>query len=326
MRTRDVTLVLLVVLVVASLSPILQIAHATSGSMEPTIPTDSLYVVNSLDDNPEKGDIVMYESSDKGRVTHRVVDVTKDGGYITKGDANDAPDQTRNEEPVRRTDIVGVVPTVFGRPFVIPGSATVVSFASTNPLAALLSLWLVFGAGFLFTTGELGVMEVRRIVLPVLTVAFIASVVFLSSGIAYDVGFLGTNGPHEGNPELVPANEESTQTLHLEMSPPPLLRNRVVSATGELRVVGTDEYSNGTNVTVRVPPLSDGAVEHGGVIVNYYPPVLPSGMLSALHRVHPLVASIVTAGICYLPVYLAYLVLVDPRKRLRPYVTRGDTR
>lgn len=323
MRTRNVTLVILGILVVASLSPFLQIAHATSGSMEPTIPTDSLYVVNSLDEDPDEGDIVMYESPEKGLVTHRVVDVTTDGGYITKGDANNAPDQTRNEDPIPQTAVVGVVPTVFGHPFVIPGSANVVSFAITNPIPALLSLWLVFGAGFLFTTGEMGVMEVRRIVLPVLTVAFIASVVFLSSGIAYDVGFLGTNGPHEGNPELVPANEESTQTLHLKMSPPPLFTERVVSATGELRVVGTEEYPEGTNVTVSVPPLQDGAVEHGGVIVHYYPPVLPSSMLAALHQLHPLVASIVVAGLCHLPVYLAYLLLVDPRKRLRPYVTRG---
>jgi signal peptidase len=291
--------------------------------MEPTIPTDSLYVVNTLDDNPEQGDIVMYESPDEGRVTHRVVDVTQNGGYITKGDANDAPDQTSGEDAVRQNQIIGVLPTVFGHPFVIPGSAPVVNFASTNPIVAILSLWLLFGAGYLFTTGEMEAMEVRHIFLPVLTVAFIASVVFLSIGVSYDVGFLATNGPHEGNPELVPANEESTQTLHLETTSPPLFRNRVVSATGELRIAGTEEYPNGTNVTVRVPALPDDGVERGGVIVNYYPPVLPSGTLSALHRVHPLVASIVTTGICYLPVYLLYLVLVDPRKRLRPYLTRG---
>lgn len=323
MHARTAALALLVILVVASLSPVLQIAYATSGSMEPTIPTDSLYVVNTLDDNPEEGDILMYESPDEGRVTHRIDDVTQDGGYITKGDANDAPDQTRDEDAVRRDEIIGVVPTVFGHPLVIPGSATVVSFASTNPIAALLSLWLLFGAVFLFATGEIGVMEVRRIVLPVLTIAFIASVVFISIGVSYEVGFLATNGPHEGNPELVPANEESTQTLHLETSPPPLLGDRVISTTGELRIVETEEYANGTNVTVQVPALPDDAVERGGVIVNYYPPVLPSWMLAALHRVHPVVASVVTASICYLPVYLAFLVLVDPRKRLRPYTTRG---
>jgi signal peptidase len=324
MRARDATLVLLLVLIAASLSPVLHIAYATSGSMEPTIPTNALYVVNTLDDDPEVGDILMYESQDKGRVTHRVIDVTQDNGYITKGDANDAPDQTSNENAVQRSEIIGVVPTVSGHPLAIPGSATMVTFVSRTPVTALLSLWLIFSAGFLFTTEEVGIMEIRRIVLPVLTVAFIASVVFLSSGIAYDVGFLATDGTHEGNSELVPANEESTQTLHLETNPPPLLRDRVVSATGGLRVVGTERHANRTNVSVHVPPLQDGTVERGGVIINYYPPVLPSRMLSVLHQIHPLVASIVTAGLCYLPVYLVYLVVVDPRKRLRPYVTRGN--
>lgn len=326
MRVRTAALVLLLVLVVASLSPVMQIAHATSGSMEPAIPTDSLYVVDTLGTHPEQGDILLYESADDDRVTHRVVDVTADGGYITKGDANDAPDQTRDADAVRREQVIGVVPTVLGRPLVVPGSATVVSIASTNPIAALLSLWLLFGAGFLFSTGERDLVETRSIVLPVLTVAFIASVVFFSMGVTHQVGFLGTAGPHEGNPELVPANQVSTQTLHLETTSPPLIRDRVVSATGDLRVVETAEYANGTNVTVRVPELPDDAVERGGIIVNYYPPVLPSWMLSTLHRAHPLLASVVTASICFLPMYVGYLVLVDPRKRLRPYVTRGDVR
>lgn len=326
MRVRDAALVFLLVLVVASLSPVVQIAYATSGSMEPAIPTDSLYVVDTLDEQPEQGDILLYESTDGGRVTHRVVDVTADGGYITKGDANDAPDQTRDAEAVRPEQVIGVVPTVLGGPLVVPGSATVVGFASANPIAALLSLWLLFGAGFLFSTGDRDLVETRSIVLPVLTVAFIASVVFFSMGVTYQVAFLATAGPHEGNPELVPANQESTQTLHLETTSPPLIRDRVLSATGDLRVVETTEYANGTNVTVRVPELPDGTVERGGVVVNFYPPVMPSWMLSTLHRAHPLLASVVTASICFLPMYLGCLLVVDPRKRLRPYVTRGGAR
>lgn len=326
MRPRHAALALLALLVAASLLPVLQIAHATSGSMEPAIQTDSVYVVNTLDDTPERGDIVMYESPEKGRVTHRVVEVTEDGGYITKGDANDAPDQTGNDDALRQEQVVGVVPTVFGHPVVVPGSATVVSFATGNPIAAVLSLWLLFGTGYLLTTGEMDAVEMRSIFVPVFTVAFIASVVFFSLGVTYSVTFLATTGPHVGNPELVPANQESEQTLRLSTSPPPLLRERVVSAPGNVRVVETEEYANGTNVTVHVPALPDGTVERGGVIVNYYPPVLPSWVLSALHRIHPLLASVVTASLCYLPLYLTYLVLTDPRKRLRPFSTRGDVR
>lgn len=325
MGVRTAVFVLLVILAVAALSPVLQIAYATSGSMEPTIPTNSLYVVNTLDEHPEQGDILMYASPNKGRVTHRVIDVPQDGRYITKGDANNAPDQAGRKDALPQKRVIGVVPTVFGHPLVVPGSATIVKFVTTNPIAALLSLWLLFGAGFLLTTGETVVPQVRHIVLPVLTVAFIASVVFLSIGVTYDVGFLGTNGAHEGNPELVPANQASTQTLPLETKTPILFQSRVISATGELRVVGTKEHANGTNVTVRVPALPDNEVEDGGIIVNYYPPVLPAWLLSALHRIHPLAAALATTSICYLPVWLAYLLLVDPRKRLRPYVTRGTS-
>lgn len=324
MRVHIVALAFLVVLIAASLSPAMQIAHATSGSMEPTLPTDSVYIVNTLDHTPERGDILMYESPAKGRVTHRVVDVTEDGGYITKGDANDALDQVRDEDALRQEQVRGVVPVVLGHPAVIPGSATVVRFLGENPIGGILALWLLFGAGYLFTTDETGVMEVRSVLVPVLTVAFVASVVFFSLGVTYDVAFLATTGPHEGNPELVPANRASEQTLHLKTAPPPLFRTRVVSATGNVEIARTEEYANGTNVTVHVPALPENAVERGGVSMTYYPPVLPSWTISALHREHPLLASVVTATLCHLPVYLTYLLLTDPRKRLRPFVMRGN--
>lgn len=58
-------------------------------SMEPTIPAGALVYVAATGDYGV-GEVVTY--SREGRtVTHRIVDEV-DGGYLTKGDANDAPD------------------------------------------------------------------------------------------------------------------------------------------------------------------------------------------------------------------------------------------
>lgn len=60
-----------------------------SGSMEPTITSGSLvYVVQTGDYQP--GDVITY-THDSVTVTHRIVE-EKNGGYVTKGDANDQRD------------------------------------------------------------------------------------------------------------------------------------------------------------------------------------------------------------------------------------------
>jgi len=80
-----------------------------SGSMEPAIKMGSVVMVK-----PEKdykiGDVITFGPYSKKRAptTHRIYDIKVQGGkpiYITKGDANNAPDQ----KEVRERDIVGKV-------------------------------------------------------------------------------------------------------------------------------------------------------------------------------------------------------------------------
>lgn len=64
-----------------------------SGSMEPTIPTGSIiYTMKNLGYN--LGDVITYKVSEDKLVTHRIVRIKNNGEvvYLTKGDANTAPD------------------------------------------------------------------------------------------------------------------------------------------------------------------------------------------------------------------------------------------
>lgn len=66
-----------------------------SGSMAPTLPVDSMIIVKEVLPNEiKKGDIVTYYgSSGATRITHRIVEVKKDGQeFITRGDANNTED------------------------------------------------------------------------------------------------------------------------------------------------------------------------------------------------------------------------------------------
>ncbi len=74
-----------------------------SGSMEPALKTGSLVFTDTKKREPEAGDIVTYRLEDI-YVTHRVIG-KEDGGFVTKGDANEGSD----EALVKEIQIVGTV-------------------------------------------------------------------------------------------------------------------------------------------------------------------------------------------------------------------------
>jgi len=80
-----------------------------SGSMEPTIKTGAVVVVKPEADY-KIGDIITFGLNTKTQtpITHRIHDIKVVGGnavYITKGDANNAPDV----KEIQKSDIIGKV-------------------------------------------------------------------------------------------------------------------------------------------------------------------------------------------------------------------------
>ena len=85
---------------------------AYGGSMRPAINVGDLAIVKHVDPSQiHVGDMLTFH---QGRqvVTHRVVEILPNGEFVTKGDANNAPDL----EPVSKSRIIGkaifVVPCV----------------------------------------------------------------------------------------------------------------------------------------------------------------------------------------------------------------------
>ncbi len=79
-----------------------------SGSMEPSMPVNSLIVVKEMTpDQIKVGDILTYYGANsKTRVTHRVIEIGPNNDYfITQGDANNVEDAM----PVERNQVIGKV-------------------------------------------------------------------------------------------------------------------------------------------------------------------------------------------------------------------------
>jgi signal peptidase len=78
-----------------------------TGSMEPAIPVGSVVVIKPADPETLKvGDIICFktEAEYPKTVTHRIIGITSQG-FITKGDANEDPDQWI----VKKEDVIGKV-------------------------------------------------------------------------------------------------------------------------------------------------------------------------------------------------------------------------
>jgi len=78
-----------------------------TGSMEPAIPVGSVVVIKPANpDTLKVGDIICFkiESESSTTVTHRIINIT-DEGFITKGDANEDPDQWI----VKKENVIGKV-------------------------------------------------------------------------------------------------------------------------------------------------------------------------------------------------------------------------
>lgn len=94
-------------------------AVVVSGSMADTIQVNDYIIIKSQSEY-HVGDIITF-NKDNSLVTHRIV-AEKNGGFITKGDANN----TEDSKIVQKDDIYGLVVLI------IPKVGTVISFLKSS--------------------------------------------------------------------------------------------------------------------------------------------------------------------------------------------------
>jgi len=85
-----------------------------TGSMEPAIPVGSIVIIKPADPDTLKiGDIICFkvETEYPTTVTHRIIGITSQG-FITKGDANEDPDQwiVKKENVIGK--LIAVIPLI----------------------------------------------------------------------------------------------------------------------------------------------------------------------------------------------------------------------
>ena len=147
---------LIAVLLIISIFPItgnFKVMIVQSGSMQPEIKMGSIVAVKPID-NYKIGDVITFQvARNKEPVTHRIHDIKVVGGeprYITKGDANNAPDQRE----ISQREVIGKVL------FNIPYLGYVIDFAQ-KPIGFSLII-IIPGAVIIFDEARKIYGEIKK--------------------------------------------------------------------------------------------------------------------------------------------------------------------
>lgn len=112
--TASVALILLVWFAVGIFS--IYPSVIISGSMHPAIKIGDMIIVKKCKaDQIEKGDIIQFETENKIRIVHRVIDIKEENGqryFITKGDNNRTPDSDPVFAHQIKGNVIAVLPKV----------------------------------------------------------------------------------------------------------------------------------------------------------------------------------------------------------------------
>jgi len=308
----------LALLVAPPPSPV-HLSYATSDSMEPAVGQGDGYLLVSTGEY-EPGDVVTFRSAERGEfVTHRVVGVTDDG-YVTKGDANPSTDQAGGLPPVTDDQVLGEVPQVAGTLVVVPNLGAAVRPLQTNPALAAGVVGLVGVLALLGgrerRTRSRPVTSAGEVLGPVFAVGVFGALVLvlLVGGTTY--GFEYTAVDREpAVADQLQVGEPAERTYEVTLFEPPLTRT-FLEADG-MTVVDRSSDGATTTLDVRVPPPTEPGTVETSVRTYAYPATLPAGVQADLHAVHPAAATVASVAAVFLPLYLAYLVLVDGTAPLR---------
>lgn len=335
------------------------LGYVETGSMAPTLePGDGFVAVPSvLAGSVEPGDVVVFEAErvNGGRLTtHRVVG-ERDGGFVTRGDANVVTDQDNGEPPVRHDQIVAEALQIGDWVVVVPKIGLVVS-----PVQAFVGSLTAAAAGAAGPGAIGGSQSLAYAIFAVGVVAYVASVVAerrddtrhvrgtprrddgaIDARYVVLVGTLAvvalvtgamvaTGGPHEYG--VVSAEVDSPRPYVIEQGTTEKVTYRVPS----YGIVPATVVLSGQGENVAVEPAAayvpSGATVNASValtappetghysqyvVEHRYVGILPVRTVQALHSVHPWLPIVIIDGLLGLGlICLGFALVGDRRIRL----------
>ena len=293
-------------------------SYAYSESMTPTIDRGDLFFINPFARSPKVGDVMVFRVNGRWTV-HRVVGITREG-YITKGDANVATDQTgKGISPIPREDVAGTVVSPGGHVLTIPRIGNYLETGLNNRTKIFLGALLVMLGVIAFSGGSEGRKKHRKFVkvrfrtLYMLAGAFliitVAMAIFVSwETVPIEYAVTSAGGLREG--WYLPGEEFSADINVKNRNLYPMLY--YVSTESPITAVSSDEFrlSGGgeKDLLVNLTAPENTAVYSTDVRINAYPHVLPSGLMGWLYAYNPMLPVLAILIEVALVLWMVYLL------------------
>jgi signal peptidase len=334
-------LLLFVAALIAPAAAPVQVSYVVSDSMSPTLATNDGYVLVDTG-SIEAGDIITYDSEERGMsVTHRAVEVTEDG-IVTQGDANPSTDQATGYPLVQPDDVAGKVLTVGGAPLRIPQLGVAIALLRSYwylTAALLAGVALRSLAGTARNRNRDSVLRSREVILTATVVAVVMAVALVSFAATQQTTVYQVTASNTENAQTLTVGAERTEALTVQLAKTPV-SYAIIDTDGMTIANSTtvDESSSGPvvsekgrlgwlrtkllkpeeqNVTATIPAQEATGPHRTSLRVHPYPKTLPRGVVTALHDVHPFVAAVSTILVPAGLLYGLYWLLVDMTVPLR---------
>ena len=294
------------------------LAYVYSESMEPLIKVNDGFVVLPAMDF-KVGDIIVYRPAvlDAELITHRVVAVGEEG-WITQGDNSPATDQQAGEPEVGKSNIVGKVLVLGGKPLIIPGLGNLL-----GGLEEYKTVLRIAAGGIIILALIVGIVEKRssrlkrkpnrRWTIRTLyraTAVLLSLLLFLSLVIGSkveSVRYLVSQNPGASEEQFA-LNQYGQMTYtvnNLNIFPSwfivdPVEPTAVVEAPAIIPPLGEEQ------MLLEIPPHKKTGWYNGYFYVYKYPILLPRSVTVFFHEIHPYLGFMATTLAGYLYSELLY--------------------
>jgi len=334
-RTLDILIITLVILIVGSIfisnftgSPVL-FSYTMTDSMEPTINQgDLFFIMPNFVHTPKENDIIVFEDPDNYRyIVHRVIDVTEEGEYYTRGDNSIFSDQQADMATIDESMIVGTVFSPFNKTITLPKFGSII-----KAISSFVSKWYMLIIGVIailtfvsfkpqkkFKTARETHIRIRHVfVLSAVVIIVWSSLILILSSQTISTNYYVTDNPIDET-SILPGDtfEMDYSVEHLGFIPTMMFmtslnENATIDKTRVLLI--NDSYEG--IMTIQAPEKIGN--HNASISVRSYLPLMPADVIEWLYQTHFFLPVIVTDLILLLPLILYYVIFCDGNQYILP--------
>jgi len=294
-------------------------------SMDPTIPNQALLLTYETNDVAENDIVTFYSEQTNGYVTHRIIETTENGNYITLGDNNNVPDQEIGIAPLQPQNVDSKALVVNGQPLFIPYLGGLIILLQQN-LIAVAAIGLSAISGLYFIRNRVQNQRLysnivaKDVFQPIIIVTLLLVViVFIFNATVLTIPFAYTDSGTASQQQYVVPTSSSEQIEEIRINSTSQWYTHKIYVFNGFNAIEINENKTKqqTRITAQLPPREDVGAYETSVSIYTIPAVMPQSIAQQLAQTSPIIPIAISTLITLTPFYLIYRFYVGPKTPIR---------